>query len=316
MILALAGGVGGAKLARGLSMQVPPDKLQIVVNTGDDFTHLGLKVSPDVDTVMYWLAGINDRERGWGLAGESWKFITALEMLGGPAWFKFGDRDLATHIERTRRIAKGESLSDVTQYLCERLGIRHHIAPMTDDPVQTIVHTNEGELEFQNYFVRRHCEPRVNWIEYRGADIAAPSSIFDAILSRDDLEAIIVCPSNPLLSIEPILAINGVRAKIVNQRSPIVAVSPIVGGEALKGPAAKILRELGRESSALEIARHYVDLIDGIVIDKIDAGLKLEIEDLGLNVAIANIVMKSDEDQAKLAQEIIHFVSDLAKCDA
>lgn len=311
MILALAGGVGGAKLAHGLSMRLPPEKLQVVVNTGDDFEHLGLHISPDLDTVMYWLAGTNDRTRGWGLADESWNFMAALEKLGGVAWFRLGDRDLATHIERTRRLNGGESLSQVTRFLCERLSIRHPVAPMTDRPVRTIVHTDDGELEFQHYFVRRHCEPRVIRLEYKGAGEADPSPAFEAALARADLNAIVICPSNPMLSVEPILTLRGVRAKVERHRAPVVAVSPIVAGQAIKGPAAKILRELGHTPSALEIARYYADLIDGIVIDEIDAALRPSIENLGVSVTVANTVMKGPDDQARLADDVTRFVAAL-----
>lgn len=313
MILALAGGVGGAKLAHGLSMRLPAEKLRIVVNTGDDFEHLGLHISPDVDTVTYWLAGINDRARGWGLADESWNFMAALEKLGGPAWFKLGDRDLATHIERTQRMNGGESLSQVTKFLCERLGVYHVIAPMTDRRVRTIVHTDEGKLEFQHYFVRRQCEPRVIRVEYEGAGEADPSSAFEATLARDDLDAIVICPSNPMLSVEPILALRGVRAKIERQRAPVVAVSPIVGGQAIKGPAAKILRELGIEPSAFEVARYYGKLIDGFVIDETDAALRQSIEKLNVNVMVAKTIMKNPADQAALAEDVIHFAADLSR---
>jgi LPPG:FO 2-phospho-L-lactate transferase len=313
LILALAGGVGGAKLAHGLSMRLPAEKLRIVVNTGDDFEHLGLHISPDVDTVTYWLAGINDRARGWGLADESWNFMAALEKLGGPAWFKLGDRDLATHIERTQRMNGGESLSQVTKFLCERLGVYHVIAPMTDRRVRTIVHTDEGKLEFQHYFVRRQCEPRVIRVEYEGAGEADPSSAFEATLTRDDLDAIVICPSNPMLSVEPILALRGVRAKIERQRAPVVAVSPIVGGQAIKGPAAKIMRELGIEPSALEVARYYGKLIDGFVIDETDAALRQSIEKLNVNVMVAKTIMKNPADQAALAEDVIHFAADLSR---
>jgi LPPG:FO 2-phospho-L-lactate transferase len=312
VILALAGGVGGAKLAHGLTMQLPPSELLIVVNTGDDFTHLGLRISPDLDTVMYWLAGLNDAARGWGLADETWNFMAALERLGGPTWFNLGDRDLATHVERTRRLAGGESLSAVTHHLCDRLGIAHRIAPMSDDDVRTIVHTDEGPLEFQHYFVRRHCEPHVLRLEYANAPNAAPSAALAAALSDARLTAIVICPSNPFLSIDPILQVAGVRQRIAHSEAPVIAVSPIVGGEAIKGPAAKILRELGREASALEIARHYRGLIDGIVIDACDAALKPPIEALGLKVAVANTIMKGRADQARLAAAVIAFAADLA----
>jgi LPPG:FO 2-phospho-L-lactate transferase len=311
MILALAGGVGGAKLAHGLAMQVLPEELLVVVNTGDDFVHLGMNISPDLDTVMYWLAGINDTARGWGLAGETWNFMASLERLGGPTWFMLGDSDLATHVERTQKLSRGGRLSDVTGHLCERLHIHHRITPMTDENVGTIVHTTEGALEFQHYFVRRRCEPRVLHVEFKGAQRASPSPAFGAALTRDELAAIIICPSNPLLSVEPILAIKDVRSRIERHRAPVIAVSPIVGGHAIKGPAAKIFRELGREPSALGIAQYYAGLVDGLVIDDIDADLKRPIEALGLRVAVTNTVMKTGADQARLANEVIVFAARL-----
>jgi LPPG:FO 2-phospho-L-lactate transferase len=307
MILALAGGVGGAKLAHGLAMQLPPEELLVVVNTGDDFVHLGMNISPDLDTVMYWMAGLNDATRGWGLAGETWNFMASLERLGGSTWFMLGDRDLATHVERTQRLSRGGLLSDVTAYLCGRLHVRHHIVPMTDENVRTIVHTDEGALEFQNYFVRRQCEPRVLHVEFQGAKHASPSPAFSAALTRDNLGAIAICPSNPLLSVEPILAISDIRQRIERHRAPVVAVSPIVGGHTIKGPAAKIFRELGLEPSALGIAQYYAGLIDGLVIDDIDADLKRPIEALGLRVVVTNTIMKTGPDQARLANEVIDF---------
>jgi LPPG:FO 2-phospho-L-lactate transferase len=311
VILALAGGVGGAKLANGLAAQLPADKLLVVVNTGDDFVHLGLHVSPDLDTVIYWLSACNDADRGWGLAGETWNFMAALETLGGPTWFKLGDRDLATHVERTRRLATGETLSAITHYLCQRLGIAHQIIPMTDERVRTMVHTTEGLLEFQHYFVRLRCEPRVTGIEFDGAPSAPPSTAFDLALSGDDLDAIVICPSNPLLSIQPILELQGVRRRIKQYRAPKIAVSPIVAGQAIKGPAAKIFRELGWEASALGIARFYGDLIDGVVIDDLDRNLKEAIESLGMRVRVTNTVMKGGPDQARLAQIVIDFATTL-----
>jgi LPPG:FO 2-phospho-L-lactate transferase len=309
MILALAGGVGGAKLAHGLAMQLPPEKLLVVVNTGDDFVHLGMNISPDLDTVMYWMAGLNDPKRGWGLAGETWNFMDSLEKLGGPTWFRLGDRDLAIHVERTQKISGGRRLSDVTAYLCEQLHIRHRITPMTDEYVHTIVHTPEGELEFQDYFVRRQCEPRVLRVEFQGSQHASPSPAFSAALMSDDLAAIVICPSNPLLSIEPILAIKGVRSRIQKHHTPVIAVSPIVDGQAIKGPAAKIFRELGLEPSALGIAQYYADLVNGLVIDEIDASFKSQIEALGLRVAVTNTVMKTGADQAHLAKELMAFAA-------
>ncbi len=311
MILALAGGVGGAKLAHGLSMRLPPDRLQVVVNTADDFDHLGLHISPDLDTVMYWLAEVSDRERGWGLVDESWNFMAALERFGGLTWFKLGDRDLATHVHRTSLLRSGMTLSDVTRALCLQLGVQHPIAPMSDSKVRTIVETEEGALEFQDYFVRRQCEPRVLQVEYRGAAEATMSAPFAAALQRADLEAIIICPSNPILSIDPILSVGLARARLKECRAPIVAVSPIIGGRALKGPAAKILQELGRSPSALEIARHYAGLIDGLVIDHNDAGLAKDIEVLGIRVEITNTIMADRADQIRLAETTVVFAEQL-----
>jgi LPPG:FO 2-phospho-L-lactate transferase len=313
VILALAGGVGGAKLVHGLAMQLAPEDLLVVVNTGDDFVHLGFNISPDLDTVMYWLAGLNDAERGWGLAGETWNFMASLERLGGPTWFRLGDHDLATHVERTQRLSHGERLSDVTAYLCERLAIRHRIVPMTDENMRTIVHTSEGALEFQHYFVRRQCEPQVLNLAFEGAQCASPSPAFGSALAREDLAAIVICPSNPLLSVEPILAVKHVRVSIQSHHAPVIAVSPIVGGRAIKGPAAKIFRELGRKASAFGIAQYYSGLIDGLVIDNIDAHLKRPIEALGLHVAVTNTVMKTSQDQAHLANEVIALAARISE---
>jgi LPPG:FO 2-phospho-L-lactate transferase len=312
MMLALAGGVGGAKLAAGLAACVPPDELLVVVNTADDFLHFGLHIAPDVDTVMYWLAGCNDPAQGWGIANDTWNCMSALEALGGPTWFRLGDRDLATHLERTRRLKEGQSLSEITRDFCVRLNIAHHVAPMTDHPVRTLVHTADGPLAFQDYFVRLRCAPRFTGVEFRGAEDASPSPAFDAALSRPDLAAIIICPSNPLLSIAPILALAGVRNRIATSTVPVVAVSPIVAGAAIKGPAAKILLELGRQASAVEVARLYGDLIDGIVIDDQDAGLVAEIEALGMRACTAKTVMKSRADQANLAQVAMDFAASIA----
>jgi LPPG:FO 2-phospho-L-lactate transferase len=312
MMLALAGGVGGAKLAGGLAANLRPEELLVVVNTADDFVHLGLHIAPDVDTVMYWLAGCNDPVQGWGIADDSWNCMSALEALGGPTWFRLGDRDLAVHLERTRRLQEGQSLSEITRDFCIRLNIAHHVAPMTDHAVRTIVHTVDGPLAFQDYFVRLRCAPRVTDVEFQGAENATPSPTFDAALSRTDLTAIIICPSNPLLSIAPILSLAGVRNRIAASMAPVIAVSPIVAGAAIKGPVAKILTELGREVSAVEVARFYGRLIDGIVIDEQDAGLTAEIEALGTRTCVAQTVMKNRADQVNLAQVAISFAASIA----
>jgi LPPG:FO 2-phospho-L-lactate transferase len=313
MILALAGGVGGAKLAQGLTMRLPPEELLIVVNTGDDFVHLGMHISPDIDTVMYWLAGLNDRVRGWGLADESWNFMAALGRLGGPTWFNLGDADLATHVERTQRLAKGETLSQVTRHLCAQLGIAHHVAPMTDGSVRTIVHTETAALVFQDYFVRLHCEPVVTAITFDGAGDAVPSPAFSAAMANPALRAIVICPSNPMLSVDPILSVPGVREWLRQTCAPVVAVSPIVGGRAIKGPAAKIFRELGRDVSVIGVAEHYRGLIDGLVIDTIDSAAKPAIESLGMRVAVTDSVMKSLDDQAKLAADVLALAAEMSE---
>jgi LPPG:FO 2-phospho-L-lactate transferase len=244
-VIALCGGVGGAKLAFGLTRIVAPEDLTIVVNTGDDFVHMGLHVSPDIDTVAYTLSDLADRERGWGLAGETWNFMDQVKRLGGEAWFNLGDRDLAMHVERTRRLAAGETLSEITRALTAALGIRHAVVPMSDDPVRTFVQTADGELPFQRYFVGEQCRPVATAIRFEGASRAKPSPALQAALARRDVAAVIICPSNPYLSIDPILAVPGVAASLEALGSPVVAVSPIVGGRALKGPAAKLMLELG-----------------------------------------------------------------------
>ena len=278
MILALAGGVGGAKLAHGLARLMPPDELLIAVNTGDDFEHLGLHICPDLDSVMYKLAGLNDTERGWGLADESWDFMAALGRLGGDTWFNLGDKDLATHVERTRRLAKGETLSEVTAALCGALGIEHRIVPMTDAPVTTMVDTETGPIPFQDYFVRLRCEPAVIGFRFTGSDQAAPTPALAATLASDSLSAIIICPSNPYVSIDPILSLSGLTDAIKNHAAPVVAVSPIIGGDTIKGPAAKMMAERGQTPSAGVIANHYGDLLDGLVIDLTDAALAPDID--------------------------------------
>ena len=311
MILALAGGVGGAKLAAGLS-RVLGDALTVVVNTGDDFEHLGLHISPDVDTVMYTLAGLNNRETGWGLAGETWSFMSMMERLGGETWFRLGDQDLAIHLERTRRMAKGERLSSITDSLCRRLGIASNIVPMSDDPVRTLVQTDEGELGFQHYFVRRRCEPVLKSLRFEGAGRAAPGAGFLSALDDPGLQGIVFCPSNPYLSIAPILALPGIEERLRRRRAPAVAVSPIIAGQALKGPAAKIMRELGRTPGAIEVARGYRGLIDGFVLDEQDAALAPRLEPQMRSLAAPTIMR--DTDQAELlARCVLEFLSGLSR---
>ncbi|MFO1265396.1 MAG: 2-phospho-L-lactate transferase [Rubrivivax sp.] len=269
-VVALCGGVGGAKLAHGLARVLPGDELTIIVNTGDDFRHLGLWVAPDIDAVVYALAGLSDPVRGWGRRDESWNFMAALAGLGGETWFQLGDADLAMHVERTWRMAAGEPLSAVTERIRLRPGIEAAILPMSDDPVSTRVHTEAGWLDFQEYFVHRRCEPAVRALDYVGAATARPLPAVLAALARTDLRAVVICPSNPFLSIEPILALPALRQALDAARAPVVAVTPIIGGEAVKGPAAKMLRELGFESSSGAVARRYAGLADVYLSDASD----------------------------------------------
>jgi LPPG:FO 2-phospho-L-lactate transferase len=304
MILALAGGVGGAKLVDGLTQVLSPQELTVVVNTGDDFNHVGLHISPDLDTVMYTLAGIANPASGWGVAGESWQFMTALDKLGGPTWFRLGDRDLATHVERTRRLSSGEPLSLVTKTLCNRLGIRHVVAPMSDDPIRTWVRTGDSALEFQHYFVREKCEPQVSGFEYRGADRARPGKALWSALESTSLEGVVICPSNPYLSIAPILEIRG-ALDALKKHGRVIAVSPIVAGQALKGPAAKIMQEIGVEVSSVGVARYYEGMIQTLVIDRADAELAPRIEALGIEPLVTDTVMRTRADRARLAEECV-----------
>ncbi|GAA4353664.1 2-phospho-L-lactate transferase [Variovorax defluvii] len=313
MILALAGGVGGAKLVHGFAQVLQPQALVAAVNTGDDFEHLGWHICPDLDTVMYTLAGVANPQTGWGLAGESWRFMDTLEKLGGETWFRLGDQDLATHVRRTGLLRGGATLSEVTATLCMAQGIGVRVVPMSDAPVRTMVDTDEGELPFQSYFVRRRCEPVLRGLHFAGATEASPSPAFRAALDDPGLQAIVLCPSNPYLSIDPTLALPGVRDALRSASVPVVAVSPIVGGQAIKGPAAKIMRELGKTPSALEVARHYGPLLDGFVLDHADADAARAVAALGITPLVTATVMKDAGDRAQLARELLDFVDRLAR---
>lgn len=312
MILALAGGVGGARLASGLALALAPGELAVAVNVGDDFEHLGLSISPDLDTVMYTLAGMQNPKTGWGRAGETWHFMETLARLGGDAWFRLGDHDLAVHVERTRRLRGGEALSAITASFCARLGITHAVLPVTDAPLRTMVNTDAGELGFQDYFVRRRCEPVVCGFRFDGADTAGPSTPLAQLLEPGAIEGLIICPSNPWLSIAPMLAVAQLRAFLESKQVPVVAVSPIVAGSAVKGPAAKIMRELGIETSALGVTRHYGALVDGWVIDTLDATLDPAIVSGGCAVAIADTIMSSPDKSRRVAGEAISLMQRIA----
>ena len=299
-IVALAGGVGGAKLAHGLAQILAPEDLTIIVNTGDDFEHLGLYICPDLDTVCYTLAGLANPETGWGRINETWNTISNIEKLGGPNWFRLGDQDIATHLERTRRLKAGQSLSQITKEFCKAWDIKHTILPMTDSAIRTIVDTDEGELAFQEYFVHRQCEPRVKGFRFDGVQFAEPA--VGARKALDSADAVVICPSNPWVSIDPILQV------IQKINKPVIAVSPIIGGKAIKGPAAKMYQELGIEPSALAVAEHYRDLISGFVLDNVDAALSDKIETRTL---VTNTIMNSYVDRAQLATDVLHFIGSL-----
>jgi LPPG:FO 2-phospho-L-lactate transferase len=302
-VLALAGGVGGAKLAVGLSRLLPPNALTIAVNTGDDDIFHGLHVSPDLDTVMYALAGLQNPATGWGIAGDSFEALATLERLGAETWFRLGDRDLATHLRRTELLRAGRSLSEVTSELCIRFGVEHRVVPMSDQPVRTIAITDEGELAFQDYFVRRRCEPRLAGVRFDGIDAASPAPEFWKALQS--AQTVIFCPSNPFVSIAPILTLSGVANTLRASRANRVAVSPIIGGQAVKGPAAKMFDELGEAPSALAVARRYQGLIDVFVIDEADAGLAEGIAMLGMRAVATRTLMASVEDEVTVARKVL-----------
>ncbi len=304
-IVALAGGVGGAKMVNGLAQILPPENLFIISNTADDFEHLGLSISPDLDTVMYALAGINNPHTGWGLAGETWHTIAALETLGGPTWFKLGDKDLATHLLRTHWRQSGYPLSWITAQLCRRLGVKPTLMPMTDSRVRTVLHTDQGKLAFQEYFVRYHFEPLVQRIEFEGATTANLNRDITSAIRMAD--TIVFAPSNPLLSIDPILALPGLRRLIAASSARKIAVSPIIGGVAVKGPAAKLMAELGLEVSPFGVAEYLKDVLTAFVLDTADEIHAARIAGLGLRTLTTNTLMKSVADQARLAREILQI---------
>ncbi|MDB3954191.1 2-phospho-L-lactate transferase [Alphaproteobacteria bacterium] len=309
--IALSGGVGGAKLALGLSKILTPDELLIVANTGDDFEHLGLTICPDIDTLLYTLAGIANPDTGWGRANESWETMKTLKAIGGETWFRLGDLDLALHLTRTQQLASGKTLSDTVAGLAKSLGLKHPIIPMSDQPVRTMVRTEIGELPFQEYFVKNQCLPKVSGFQFAGVTDAKPNPRLMDAFNDPRLEAVIFCPSNPFISIDPILAIPGLREDLRARSAPTIAVSPIIGNRALKGPAAKMLRELGFDTSAAAIADHYGDLLQGFVIDSQDIDLANNLETKSRRVHATNTVMKSLEDRVALARETFAFASQI-----
>jgi LPPG:FO 2-phospho-L-lactate transferase len=301
-VIALSGGVGGTKLALGLSRVMAPEDLTIVANTGDDFEHLGLSISPDLDTLLYTLAGIANPETGWGRRDESWNFMKAQAAFGGETWFQLGDKDLALHVERTRRLSAGETLSQITGDLCRRHSVSPQLLPMSNDRVRTRIKTDEGWLDFQDYFVRRRCEPVITAVDFVGAATARPHTEFLAALADRALRAIVICPSNPFISVEPILAQPGVRAALQAARAPVIAVAPIIGGKAVKGPTAKMMRELGIEVSAAAVGKRYGDLLDAYVVDRADAE---NCADLRPAIVATKVLMETLADREALARVVL-----------
>lgn len=307
-VVALAGGVGGAKLATGLQAALPPGALTVIVNTGDDFEHWGLTICPDLDTVVYNLAGVQHPVQGWGRDQESFHVLESMSKLGGEDWFRLGDRDLAVHLRRTEWLRQGVPLSEVTDRLRRAFGILSTVLPMSDDPVRTLVHTDEGDLPFQHYFVRRRCEPVVMDLSFVGAERAHMLPAVAHALAT--AQAIVFCPSNPYLSLDPILSIPGMRRRIEDAPAPKVAVSPIVGGAAIKGPAAKMMREMGQMVSPLTVTDHFAGLLDGFVMDNRDAALR---DAVGMPTLVTDTFMTDAASKTRLAQTVLDFAAQLRR---
>ena len=302
LIVALSGGIGGAKLALGLSRVMPPDNLLVVANVGDDFEHFGLHISPDADTLMYTLAGLDNKKLGWGRQDETWSFMETLATLGGEDWFRLGDRDLAVHVQRTRRLRAGEPLSAITADFCRRLGVGPRVLPATDDRLRTRLRTDEGWLDFQDYFVRLQCRPVLRELAFVGAESARPHPDLLEALRDERLRAVIICPSNPFISVEPILAVPGIREALSAASAPIVAISPIIGGRAIKGPTAKMMTELGMRPSAAAVAERYGDLLDGYVMDVVDVEYAAHVVP---KVTLAPTLMTNLVEREELARVVL-----------
>ncbi len=311
--LAITGGVGGAKLALGLSKLLGPAELAFVVNTGDDFDHLGFHISPDIDTLIYTLSGTGNPETGWGRGDESWQFMQALKEIGGETWFALGDKDLAMHVERRRLLSKGFTLGDVTASLASSFGIEHKIFPMCNEPVRTRVLTDNGSLDFQHYFVGEKCVPRVRGFEFEGSTRANINPDFTDWLTSPGLGGVILCPSNPYVSIDPILTVPGFREQLIACEAPIIAVSPVVGGAAIKGPAVKMMQELGIPNTAERVASHYADFLDGFVLDNEDVDLTNTVETHGMACMATQSVMRTLEDRISLGRACLDFIDQLAR---
>lgn len=309
MLALLTGGTGGAKLVQGLSLELDPAGLTVICNTGDDFVLHGLHIAPDIDTITYTLAGLSDATRGWGIKDDTFVVLEWLGKYGGESWFKLGDKDLAVHITRTRLLAEGVSLSEITERIRRALGVQATILPMSDDRVETRIVTAGGELSFQEYFVKRHWADEVKKLFFAGAERSGPApGVLDAIRTA---EAVIICPSNPMTSIGPILAVPGIRRALVETKSPVVAVSPVVGGAAVSGPAHKLMAAAGYEVSAAGVAKAYGDFLDKIMVAPEDRDLQEDIEALGVQALVAPIRMDSFEDKRRVARDVLALIRKL-----
>lgn len=303
MIVALTGGIGGTKLALGLCQLLEPDRLTIVANTGDDLQWLGLRICPDLDTVLYTLSGEVNPSAGWGLKGDTFYSLSALQRLGGPAWFQVGDRDLATHLWRSALLQQGLPLSEATRRICRSYGVEYPLLPMSDDYTPTYLETDRGRLHIQEYLVRESCRPHLHRVEYQDIGAARPStSLLESIQAA---EAVVLCPSNPLISLGPILAVPGVREALRETGATVIAVTPVVQRRALKGPLAKMLQELGYEVSPVSVARFYRDFADLFVLDRLDQSLRDDIEKLGISVLVCDTVMNDLSDKVRLAARLL-----------
>ena len=310
-IIALSGGVGGAKLCLGLHQICEPEELYFIANTGDDFLYLGFYISPDVDTLVYTLAGVNNTKTGWGRTDETWKTHNVLGELGADNWFKLGDKDLALHLYRSKALRNGEGLTSITQDIANRFHIKATVLPMSDHMIQTVIDTNKGLLSFQEYFVKQASKPKIKSISFKSNNPEPTAEVTETLMDPD-LKGIIICPSNPYLSIDPILSIEKIRRSIAESKKPRVAVSPLINGQSVKGPTTKIMDELGLKTNVLTIAQHYKDYVDGIVIDTSDQGYIGQIESMGIHVKLSNIMMNNDDDKKRVAEDVINFIDHIS----
>ena len=309
-IVALCGGIGGSKLALGLNNVLDQKNLSIITNTGDDFLYLGFYICPDIDTVIYTLAGVNNKETGWGREDETWKTLDVLEELGADTWFQLGDKDLGLHLFRSKEKRNGELLTTITRRITNKFRLKTNVLPMSNHPVQTFLETEDGEMSFQDYFVKNKCKPKVKNILFKSKKPVATDAVKRSLMDKN-LDGIVFCPSNPYLSIDPILSINRIRKLIENQKKPRIAISPIVGHDSVKGPTSKLMKEMGVEVSSLSIAKHYKGLIDGIIIDHEDEKEAQKIREMGIEVKLSKIIVETLEEKMRLAKESLEFIKEI-----